>query len=789
VRSLLCSRVFLVALLACNCAFASPIRAQQSQKTAPAKSTAIDTADRMLNIPHLQQGPKFEEFLNMSPDSAIAASMLKVDKFIQRDPTDGAPASQKTIVLMGYTDKNLYIVCLCFDSEPGKIRARRTRRELINDDDQFGFVLDPFHDKQHGIFFYVNPLGIQQDGIWDELSNPDYSFDMIWNSQGKLTPQGWVVWIEIPFRSLRFPPSAVQTWGFFFERDVRRNNEDDFYPRITSNAQGFLPQEADLTGLANISPGRNLQFIPYGSLRGFRDLDDRDPAHPFFTGKHLEGRIGLDAKVVIKDALVLDATVNPDFAQVESDDPQITVNQRFEVFFPEKRPFFLENSTFFNTPVNLLFTRRIVDPEYGVRATGKIGRWTVGSLFADDRSPGRSVPPHDPLFGAKAYFTAVRVSHDVGKESSIGFIYTDRELRAAPLTICKANRCAIAVNRVGGIDAKFKLSSKWLFTAQALTSYTRKNDGTHHGGPSYEYYLQRDSKNLHNEVNYSDTAEGFQTATGFFRRPDIRRISQFTLYRIRGREGKKLQWHGPSMFNFADWDHHGTRLDWYGNVNYRFVFESQTLFGVYGNLGHERLRPGDFSALKTNADYTHVHEGFFFDYGYFKPVFLFGEVNWGTETNFNPSSGPPVLGRSNYASLNATIRPVTGLTIDNSYLFQRLRDNITGASIFNNHIVRSKWNYQFNKEFSLRVIGQYNAVLANNPAATTLFSRKNINADILFTYLLHPGTAVYVGYNSNLQNLNPNLRPDANGDIPPVRCCFINDGRQFFIKISYLFRY
>lgn len=715
--------------------------------------------------------------------------MLKIDNFIQRDPTDGAPASQKTIVLMGYTDKNLYVVCLCFDAERDKIRARRSRRELINDDDQFGFVLDPFHDKQHGIFFYVNPLGIQQDGIWSETGEPDYSFDMLWNSQGKLTPQGYVVWLEIPFRSLRFSPSASQTWGIFLERDVRRNNESSFFPRVSSNVQGFLAQEADLTGLANISPGRNLQFIPYGSLRGFRDLDDRDPAHPFFTGKHLEGRAGIDAKVVIKNALVLDATANPDFAQVESDDPQITVNQRFEVFFPEKRPFFLENASFFSTPVNLLFTRRIVDPEYGVRLTGKIGPWAVGTLFADDRFPGRAVPPGDPLFGAKAYFSVVRVSHDLGKESSIGFIYTDRELHAAPLSVCTANPCTIATseNHVGGIDAKLKLSSKWLLTAQALSSYTRRNDGSHNGGSSFEYDVERSGRSLQYQAGYSDTAEGFQTATGFFRRPDIRRLNQFALYRFR-REGKKLQWHGPSTFTYQDWDHSGTRLDWFANVNWRFLFERQTLFGGFVNYGQERLRHRDFSALTSNRDYAHNHRGFFFDFGYFKPLFLFGEVAWGQETNFDPANGPPVLARSNSIQLGAIVRPVTGLTIDNSYLFQRLRDEWNGGSIFNNHIIRSKWNYQFNRELSLRVIGQYSAVLAN-PARTSLFSRKNINADILFTYLLHPGTAVYLGYNSNLQNLNPALALDPSNNILPTRNGYINDGRQFFIKISYLFRY
>jgi hypothetical protein len=762
----------------------SPARAQQ--QAAPPRAAAPSSLSA-LHIPRLEQGPKFDDFVSMSPSSPVISSMLKIDKFVQRDPSDGAPASQKTIMYLGYTDKNLYVVCLCLDSEPGKIRARRSRREQIDSDDLFGFVLDPFHDKQHGIFFYVNALGIQQDGIWDETHGPDDSFDMLWNSEGRLTPQGYVVWFEIPFKSLRFSPRAEQTWGIFFERDIRRNNEDTFYPHITRNAQGFLGQETDLTGLANISPGRNFQFIPYGSLRGFRDLDDRDPAHPFFTGKRVEGRIGLDSKIVIKDALVLDATINPDFAQVESDDPQITANQRFEVFFPEKRPFFLENSSFFNTPVNLLFTRRIADPEYGVRLTGKLGHWAIGALFADDQSPGRAVPPTDPLSGAKAYFSVLRVSHDLGKESSIGFMYTDREMNTVPLTLCTANPCIVRNNRVGGIDAKFKLSSKWLATAQALASYTRYNNGTHNGGPSYEYHLERSSSKLEYNASYRDASEGFQTETGFFRRPDIRRFSQFASYRFR-REGKRLQWHGPGLFTINNWDHHGTRLEWFANSNYRFMFQHQTDFGVYTNLGHERLRPKDFSVLLSDRDYAHVHGGFFFDFGYFKPLFFFGDVNWGTETNYTPAVGPPVLARSNFAHLGATLRPFSGLTIENSYLFQRLRDNLSGASIFNNHIIRSKWNYQFNRELSLRLIGQYSTVLANS-SATSLLTTKNINADVLLTYLVHPGTALYLGYNSNLQNLNPALAVDPNNNILTTRSGYINDGRQFFIKVSYLFHY
>src|SRR2546430_6677475 len=184
-----------------------------------------------LNIPRLEQRPSPADFIDMQPSPEFAGKMLKVDGFLQRDPKDGAPVSQKTEVFLGYTDKDLYVVCVCFDSEPGKIRARLVRRELINDDDQFGFVLDTFQDRYHGLFFYVNPLGVQQDGIWvDNGQQPDLSYDMVWNSEAKLTGQGYVAWFEFPFKSLRFPSADIQKSGVCFERAIRRYSECSFYP-------------------------------------------------------------------------------------------------------------------------------------------------------------------------------------------------------------------------------------------------------------------------------------------------------------------------------------------------------------------------------------------------------------------------------------------------------------------------------------------------------------------------------------------------------------------------------
>jgi len=764
----------------------------------PVQPVAPSQKFATLHIPRLERGPVIGDFLDMKPSAAFADTMLKVDGFQQRDPKDGAPVSQKTEVYLGYTDKNLYVVCVCFDSEPKLIRARLVRRELINDDDQFGFALDTFHDHAHGLFFYVNPLGVQQDGIWvDNGQEPDLSYDMVWNSEAKLTGRGYVAWFEIPFKSLRFPPAEIQKWGVFFERDIKRNSEDSFYPHVTSNATGILDQGTEMDGMEKVTPGRNMQFIPYLVGRGFRQLDARDPANPYFGGKYFELRPGLDSKIVVKNSFVLDTTINPDFSQVESDQPQITVNQRFEVFFPEKRPFFLENSSYFNTPVNLVFTRRIGDPEFGTRLTGKSGPWSLGMLFADDRSPGASVTPYDPLTGHRAYFGVLRVNHDIGKESSVGLIYTDRELHTVPVeNQCTDNPCIVGANRVGGFDAKIKPNAKWLITVQALNSHTLFNNGTHKGGPAYDWFVERSSTKLEYNVNYQDTAAGFETDTGFFRRPDIRRLSQYALYRFR-REGKTLQWHGPSISAINNWDHSGTRLEWYTNVNWGFHLNGSSNFGIYTNAGHERLRNVDFSTISPTQplDYAHDQRGFWFNYGYFKPVVLSAEINWGQATNYDTAVGPPVLGKANNIQASATIRPVRGLTIDNTYLLTRLRDVHTNANMFNNHILRSKWNYQFTRALSVRVIGQYNAVLSNYNAASPQFAlsslppAKNFNADVLLTYFVHPGTAVYLGYNSNLQNLTNPPTIDGLGNLARLPGHFLNDGRQIFVKISYLFQY
>lgn len=789
------SRILALIFLAASPLCAPKMSAQHKGPSLPAPNLKAEISS--VTIPRLPSAPKLGDFEGMEPVTDLARKMRKIDRFIQQEPRDGEPASQATEAYLGYTGKNFYAMFLCFDKEPKKIRARMLRRELIDDDDQVGVWLDTFHDQRHSYFFYSNPYGIQQDGLFAESGGPDNSFDTVWHTTSKLTGNGYMVMIEIPFKSLRFRRQASNSWGIILIRVIPRNSEHSFFPPNSNHIQGMLTKEGTINGLQEISPSHNMQFIPYTSVNAFRALDERDPAADRFTGKHVEPKAGLDSKVVIKDSMVLDTTINPDFGQIESDDPQVTVNQRFEVFFPEKRPFFQENSNYFQTPLNLVFTRRIVDPLFGVRLTGKEGPWAMGAMLADDRSPGKSVIETDPLAGASAYFGIVRVNREFGKNNSFGFIYTDRELHTDPNTFCSSERCVVGFNRVGGVDTQIRINQNWQMSAQAVTSETKFSDGTHQSGPAYQATVARSSRSWQYNTQFQDISAGFDSETGFINRTDIRRVSTLVA-RTFHPEGKLLTAHGPRVVEESLWDHNGTRLDHLINPAYEWNFPRNSSFSIFTVWEHEQLRPQDFSTLTANRDYPHIIGGAQINTQYWKWLNLAMEMDWGTATNFVPRSGPPVLAYQNTAFMRATVRPTKGLTIENTYLMTRLLDQNTNLNIFNNHIMRSKWNYQFTKEFSLRLIGEYDATIAN-PFLTTLQNTKGFNGDVLFTYMLTPGTAIYAGYNSDLQNLDPRLvrvcdglpcLPGQGSDgLLRTRNNFINDGRQIFIKLSYLFRY
>jgi len=748
----------------------------------------VNTGNPVIHIPRINHAPKLDDFEGFQPISSVARSMIKIDQFVVREPVYGTKPTQPTDVYMGFTDQNLYMVFLAHDSDPKHLRSHMSRREDVDDDDQIGFFLDTFADQQNAYLFYLNPKGVQQDGTVAQGQNFSLAWDGIWNDSTKVTPEGYMVLVEIPFKSLRFRSGGDNTWRFVLHRAAARVSENSYFPAYP-NGKSYPPFQdmAKLEGFEGVHPGHNLQFIPYINARSFNSLDSRDLNNLAFTGKTADFRVGLDAKAVLKDSLVLDATINPDFAQVESDQPQITVNQRFETFFPEKRPFFIENSGYFQTPINLVFTRRIADPLYGARASGKIGKWSIGALFANDRSPGQVVPDADPLRDHSATFGVLRVNRSLSGDNTIGMIYTDRELDAPPNTVCTDQFCNARMNRVGGVDGHFRFSQATDMSVQFVHSRSEYNDGTSYKGHDYYGTMQRRTPKWFMRTSFKDVSPDFETLTGFFERPDVRDWQTSVNYN-KYESGKVIQSHGPFLNTDMIWDHNGVRLDYLAKLGYNVNFTRQSNLSPFAEIEHERLRPADFSGLVTNRDYPHHRYGIQWFSRYFRFLNLNGQFTTGEATNYSSPDNIPRLSNAQNLQFTGIIRGGHGITVENTYLWSRIFDQQTNLTAFNDYIYRQKWNLQFTKEMSLRFITQYESTLAN-PALANLPLRKNLNFDVLFTYMWHPGTALYVGYNSNLQNLDRALFYNSNVSDYRRSPNFLNDGRQIFVKFSYVFRY
>ena len=749
---------------------------------------AVARASEKTAIPRIARPISLKDFEGMQPAAEIAGAMGHASNFVQQVPSDGQPASMRTEAWYAYTNSAIYFAFACYDPNPKQIRAHLTRREQMTDDDWVFVLIDPFQDQRHGLVFAVNPLGIQADGLWTEgastsngNSNPDLSYDTVWSSEGHLTPEGYIVLISIPFRSLRFR-SGVDSWGIVFKRYIPRRNEEVYWPRVSSNISGMLSQEGTIEGIENVSPSRNFQVNPYTLLRGLHGYDTRDPLNPYYTNKTLQGTGGADAKWVIKDRLVLDATVNPDFSQVESDEPQQTVNQRFEVYFPEKRPFFLENANYFQTPINLVFTRRIVNPEFGLRLTGKLGGTNIGVFMSDDRAPGAIVPDASPLFHERAKVVIARVSQDIWKQSSIGVIFTQRTFFGG-------------FNRVGGADTRLRLNQNWTLQGQVLASSTRQIDGTYLAGPAGTVELQRQGRQFTADLVYEDYSPKFIAETGYVRRTNYRHISGMAQYLFRP-EGKHLISYGPRIGSEFGWNHANKRVWMHEEIDFPFELVRKTTIMPFVAVNSDTLYPGDIPALTFQRTYTQNFVGLSLQSSPIPQLTLNLLSTYGGNPNYGPPPGVlPGLFDENWVQGTVTIQPTKALTIANTYFLDRNFARPSGDFGYESQIMRTKWNYQFNREFSLRAIVQYNNVLAN-PAISTLPRLKNVNGDVLFTWLLHPGTAVYVGYNSNVENLNRALcvrLPDGQCDPSqaplPRSDYYTNTGRLIFVKMSYLLRF
>lgn len=722
------------------------VTASLSGQTRPPLQSA-----RNLHITRLSIPPVLDDYINDNPPDGA----MPVTNFIQRNPDDGKAASSETKAWLAYDVQNLYVIFVC-RSNPGELRARFTKRDDIFADDFVGVLLDTFHDRQHAFEFFVNPYGIQLDGLNTEGQGDDWNFDTYWKSEGRLTSNGYAVRMAIPFKSLRFTSMDMQEWGFAFFRNIPARNENSFWPAVSNRENSFVAQFGDLEGFDHISPGRNIRLIPYIAGSGAHLLDQPADLPPrFLTNRDV--RVGMDAKLVIRESLTLDATINPDFSQVESDDPQVTVNQRFEVFFPEKRPFFLENASYFQTPENLFFSRRIGDPVGGVRLTGRLGRWSIGLLAGADRGPGKRVDPTDSRYGNYAPGGVLRIQRNIGKESTVGVFLSDYNFGASH-------------NRVGSIDARWKIAKNWVVVGQAIASATRYLDGTRSAGPAYVANLNRSGLHFNYFVNYLDRNPGFHTDLGFVPRTDIRMTQQNINYQWRPKATPVSNF-GFTSFTNGDWNRQYRFQDGFTGGTFFMNFRRATGFNIDHIWAYELYQGIGFHKSATEM---------FFYSDYFKHIGINAFFGDGTGVNYSPATGVPAsLASNQYGNTTITLRPNVRLRIQQTYFYTRL------AHVFTNHIVRNTVNYQFSPAWSLRAIIDYNAVLSNTTLADYETSKK-FTGDLLLAYLPHPGTAVYLGYTNSRENLALLGEPATLVRIPNPD---LQTGSQVFVKVSYLLRF
>ncbi|MDX1997076.1 MAG: DUF5916 domain-containing protein [Thermoanaerobaculia bacterium] len=478
-------------------------------------------------------------------DEAAWASALTFDVPYEWNPGDNVPAPVETEVFVTYDERRLYVAWRCHDPMPGDIRAHFMDRDEIDtlvQDDHVVLMVDPFNDGRRGFQFRINPLGVQADAIFSQNEGiEDWSFDLLWQAAGRITAGGYEVEIAIPFAQLRFPAgSDPQTWLFDVGRSYPRNVRHRLTaaPRDRDNSC-LLCQVDRIAGFNGLEAGRNLELTP--TVTAVRtDARQGGPTGPFRAGDE-DTEAGLSLRWGVTSNLTLSAAANPDFSQVEADAAQLDVNERFALFFPEQRPFFLEGADYFSTPISAVFTRTVVDPDWGLKLTGKQGVHAVGVIATRDASNQFLIPSNEAsravsLAGESVVASVLRYRRDLGRGSSVGVLYAGREGQDDYF------------NRVAGADLFLRFGPVDTLSAQYLRSETRYGEdlATRFRQPLGEFdddafrvQFTHSSRNTFFSASHNDLGKDFRADSGFLPRVDHRQ-QQVTLGRNIYREGAKI---------------------------------------------------------------------------------------------------------------------------------------------------------------------------------------------------------------------------------------------------------
>jgi hypothetical protein len=709
---------------------------------------------------------------------ARAASEIRVDAVLDEQawsdavgidlpyewfPGDNVRPPVETDCRVTYDTNNLYLGCRAFDPAPSQIRARLADRDgLTIQDDHIGFLLDTFNDRRRAFQFRVNPLGVQMDAILSTSEGEeDFSWDAIWNSAGRITPDGYVVEMAIPFRSLRFGASQeAQTWGFIAFRSYPRLDRHEIGSSYNDRDNTCRLCQADrLDGFEGISPGRNLEFVP--TLTASRTDAREDFPVGDMVSDGLETEPGVTVHWGITPSLILNAAVNPDFSQVEADAAQLEVNERFALFFPEKRPFFLEGADFFASLLQPVFTRTVADPLVGLKFTGKEGKNAFGVIVTLDRINNLILPSNQmsvpTSLDQEVTGAVVRYRRDAGRASTLGVLYTGREATGYH-------------NRAFGLDGYWQISRSNSVSFQYLRTYTKypadfaltwgqKTDSFVGNGLRIDVWHQ--SRNWMGGVSYEDLDPDFRTDAGFVARVDIREIDTVVA---------RTFWGAPDAWFtrliVGAWvnrkeDHDGRLTD-----------QSTGLVASYEGPLQSELSV-DLGTFKEYFDGV--------TYGLNRGRFNF-KIRPSAQFSLSLSTvlGDAIDFANSRKADNLRLIPSVQLSLGRhwriglNHKLQRL--SLRGEKIFAENLFQTDLSYHLSVHSFARVILQYRNVSRN----TDLYSapvepgEEHFFTQLLFSYKLNPRTVLFLGYSDNRLGLH---------DIS-----LTHTDRTFFFKVSYAWR-
>jgi hypothetical protein len=685
-------------------------------------------------------------------DDAIWREAPSLSAFKTFIPDFSREPSEKTVAYMAYDAENLYFAFKCYDREPDKIKAAVASRDTIRPDDFICINLDTFNDQQALSAFYVNPLGIQTDSRWAS-GKEDFSADFVWSSAGRLDLDGYTVELRVPFKSIRYAGKKRVEMSIFFERRISRRSEHMSYPALDP-ARGyfFLTQMMPLE-LEDIKQYTLLEVLPAFTFGRTQEANESAQGE-LVRNKDLDiDDLSLTGKYGVTSQLILDGTWNPDFSQVEADAGQVDVNLRYDLYFPEKRPFFLEGSEMFQLAgaseadplLAVVHTRTIVDPRVGFKLSGKVGKKdTVASIFALDESPS-SDPVFEPGDDKYAGFAVLRYRRAVAEDGYLGAFYTGRDYAGGS-------------NRVAGADGQLRLSKSSMLGFHGFGSWTRTGlESTAAEGVALGLDYLYDTRDLGLSLAFYDVSRDFQTDTGYLTRQGVAGLQASVSPRFypKSRFFRKIM----------------------PNLSAAVVKDLPSgLFETNDALGVVVLLPGNTTVQAMGRYSTEVFLDRRFDTsgGLFqllsqvtKALYLRGLYFRGNSIRY---VADPYQGYGNRIMGGVTYKPSEKFDLTASLNYSDFFRRSTHEKEYGYAIWRGRLTYQMNKYLFFRGVVEYNSF------------RRKLLTDLLASFTYIPGTVIQLGYGSIYDKVDW-----VDGEYREANR-FLEMKRGLFFKASYLWR-